>query len=701
MDKFNLWIKSKSGRNIIVGVVVALLVIVIVTQLMGVNLGGLTGTAGLVAPTGNYICLPTCSATDGRMLSLASEGYVTLAGSTISLEIAAPGSLPNFNLSFFDGDTSGIWDLGTTPLTYTLYADPTNRGATSIQLMQWTGTSMTDNAWTDFTVNQDPQALAPSGNYFYHLHIEITNVATVKTWSNFKVRSSQPIELSSNESFAYAVPMARNAVEGAVIYPSGLPTAANPNVPTTFDGTWDMYFNVTTSTPNFIVWDGDMDFGMYDCSVNDTDDADTPNDVLPSWVSGVSDKLEGVAVTTIQCRNSAGQIITGPSGQVYMSGNPSDDALNLSLRRSPGVSFDLIDPNGNEYQNGDPSGNQEWEQFRIDSDANTPADYHVSGLLPPGLYHIHVTGLDANNLNAWHPVSGSYVCMHEDGTPCIPVLHPYLIGDTVWYDLNGNGIQDNGEVGIAGVTVTLLDSNGVPVLGGTAVTDVNGQYTFMVEAGTYSVQVDASNFAAGGALENLSSTTGGELQTNTVVDANVLTYDFGYDSPINYCGFIVSPGYWKNYQQHMSSAAFLYLIQHTQDFSYLTLNQAVTILSRNNGTTKIGVPLDGTNAAFLKFLLAAELNATWNGQDNLGGILGTGYYQGTSMTVNELLHQAYLDRYSYSTSEYNFVVYLGYGGETANADTCLVQPVPLDGSTSTSSNQLPVIRQQPPSRLRP
>ncbi len=37
------------------------------------------------------------------------------------------------------------------------------------------------------------------------------------------------------------------------------------------------------------------------------------------------------------------------------------------------------------------------------------------------------------------------------------------IGDYVWLDSNGNGIQDSGEAGIQGVRVDLLDSNGNPV----------------------------------------------------------------------------------------------------------------------------------------------------------------------------------------------------------------------------------------------
>ncbi|WP_307495647.1 Ig-like domain-containing protein [Arthrobacter woluwensis] len=58
-----------------------------------------------------------------------------------------------------------------------------------------------------------------------------------------------------------------------------------------------------------------------------------------------------------------------------------------------------------------------------------------------------------------------------------------VIGDRVWNDANGNGIQDAGEAGISGVKVELLDENGQPVLDAngnpiTTTTDANGAYNF-------------------------------------------------------------------------------------------------------------------------------------------------------------------------------------------------------------------------------
>lgn len=64
---------------------------------------------------------------------------------------------------------------------------------------------------------------------------------------------------------------------------------------------------------------------------------------------------------------------------------------------------------------------------------------------------------------------------------------PSTIKGTVYYDRNDNGIQDAGEVGIAGTTVELFDSLGNFVM--TTTTDANGDYCFEnLLAGTYSVR---------------------------------------------------------------------------------------------------------------------------------------------------------------------------------------------------------------------
>jgi uncharacterized repeat protein (TIGR01451 family) len=65
--------------------------------------------------------------------------------------------------------------------------------------------------------------------------------------------------------------------------------------------------------------------------------------------------------------------------------------------------------------------------------------------------------------------------------------NPASIGDQVWIDANGNGVQDAAETaGLAGVTVTLYDGTGAALA--TKTTDANGKYLFgSLKPGTYSV----------------------------------------------------------------------------------------------------------------------------------------------------------------------------------------------------------------------
>jgi len=60
------------------------------------------------------------------------------------------------------------------------------------------------------------------------------------------------------------------------------------------------------------------------------------------------------------------------------------------------------------------------------------------------------------------------------------------LGDFVWHDADLDGLQNAGELGLAGVTVTLYDASGA--VAATTVTDANGYYGFTgLAAGTYQV----------------------------------------------------------------------------------------------------------------------------------------------------------------------------------------------------------------------
>ncbi|MGB0931026.1 MAG: SdrD B-like domain-containing protein, partial [Chitinophagales bacterium] len=110
---------------------------------------------------------------------------------------------------------------------------------------------------------------------------------------------------------------------------------------------------------------------------------------------------------------------------------------------------------------------------------------------------------------------------------------PVQLGDFVWLDDNGDGSQDNGEAGIEGITVVLLDENGNVLA--TTDTDENGFYLFdNLAPGTYSVLVPPL------LPTGEEPTTFIQMETTLTSGQSDLDLDFGYwIPPVNALGDFV------------------------------------------------------------------------------------------------------------------------------------------------------------------
>jgi len=461
----------------------------------------------------------------------------------MSFVVMLPEDASTLEIGIFDGDTgkdatgtlnpsNGHWDFGTSQLIFEVFADPLNQGGGEAELEKLatfygnaantpppggaiSSAMMPDNDWWIATMPTQPNAQSPSGNYFYHLHVTLEDPASM-TEASFKIRATGLIALHHDDAWGF-VGSLRQISDAHIIYPEwdgSWPSAGSSfwlDTPTTYDGTWAFYFDVPHSIDEISIWDGDFDFGTgyligYPSGVPieacaDDDDPDTPGDpFLPEWAIG----------TTALFEDAKG------------SGEPWEDNNGDLSRRAGCVNYVVTDPSGQQSWNTNPSGNSEWEQFTVGS--------ATGELIPADLWRIDVVGLDLGNLNFLKfPFNVIGVC--EDNQPCYPVLRPFLIGDTVWKDLDGNGVQDAGEPGREGVIVNLVDANGYVIA--TTTTDATGYYEFEVEAGTYTVQVADENFDLGGRLYGFEQTfdSDGILDnqyTDTVADANVMIYDFGY-----------------------------------------------------------------------------------------------------------------------------------------------------------------------------
>lgn len=437
-----------------------------------------------------YTYLPTASTTDGRFLSITGGSIQTLGDNPMILKLASPGTSSSMEIGIFDGDTQGIFDQGTVPLVFRLYADPEGNGTGTTQLAEWQGSAMTNNGWHTIIFNNTEAARCVSGDYFYTLKVQSSDPATVH-WSSFKLRTTGTIAIAGSSNFTFSAPLG-SQLDADVVYPS-YPTLQ----PTTYNGEWRFYMSVPTSVSSLEIWDGDLDRGSYDCTGNDTDDEDTPNE-RPSWATGAA-VAEGTATSTVPCQNSSGQPIGGTT-----TSNPPDDSRNAMIARSGSISYELIAPDNVHYANANPSGNLEWEQFRVSTAAfsRSAMDYHADAL-PAGIYTVGIAGMDLANLNAMrfpYDVAG----VDAGGNPVSPIRPDYTNGSitgTVYYEAGTNCSQSLLELGIPLAVVTITaDYNGDGITDATSSTTTSalGNFSFTgLHPGAYTVTVDRATLALG------------------------------------------------------------------------------------------------------------------------------------------------------------------------------------------------------------
>ncbi|HPM85160.1 MAG TPA: SdrD B-like domain-containing protein, partial [Candidatus Anammoximicrobium sp.] len=124
-----------------------------------------------------------------------------------------------------------------------------------------------------------------------------------------------------------------------------------------------------------------------------------------------------------------------------------------------------------------------------------PGEYYVQ-VTPPAGYLITAPNQGANDAldSDANPADGKMAVTalasgEDDRTWDAGVYLPATIGNLVWQEVDGNGIQDAGEGGVAGATVTLFTGDGVQV-GASQTTGAGGAYLFTgLAPGEYYVHV--------------------------------------------------------------------------------------------------------------------------------------------------------------------------------------------------------------------
>ncbi|HLO87666.1 MAG TPA: SdrD B-like domain-containing protein, partial [Nostocaceae cyanobacterium] len=207
---------------------------------------------------------------------------------------------------------------------------------------------------------------------------------------------------------------------------------------------------------------------------------------------------------------------------------------------------------------------------------NTPqveSGYYQFGPLLPGTYQVQFT-LPTGFSTVSPYLQGSNTALDSNANPVNNLIFKPItlvggqvnttidagfykfasVGDFVWEDKNGNGIQDAGESGIAGVNVTLTGAGADGVIGTaddtsvTTTTDAAGQYSFSgLTPGNYQVtfnQPTGYNFTTqntGGddAVDSDADATTGKSQTFTLISGETnTTIDAGLYKPASVGDFV-------------------------------------------------------------------------------------------------------------------------------------------------------------------
>ena len=165
----------------------------------------------------------------------------------------------------------------------------------------------------------------------------------------------------------------------------------------------------------------------------------------------------------------------------------------------------------------------------------TGAGAYLFANLAPGLYRVDVddTTLPAGFVTTTNndPLDVTLNAGQAVDIADFGYWDPASIGDRVWNDLNGDGVQDAGEPGLVGVTVNLVEAGPDGTLGtaddvtlSPVVTGVNGSYAFNdLPAGTYEIRVDSASVPAG-----FSASTLNPLQVVLSNGEDRTDVDFGF-----------------------------------------------------------------------------------------------------------------------------------------------------------------------------
>ncbi len=293
----------------------------------------------------------------------------------------------------------------------------------------------------------------------------------------------------------------------------------NPVVPQTTDSFGRYLFDDLPPANYYVVFDLNTLPQGYLVTTPDLGNEQSDSDADPATGKTAPTGLLGTQTSNMNMDMGIYRpVVVGNSVWFDDNHNGLQDATEAGV---PGVKATLFNAQTNQPVTADAMGNP---VVPLLTDAS--GSYRFEGL-PPGSYYV---AFDLATLPSGYTVTTPNIGADDaidsdvnpqtgksDATPQIAaggsnvtidmgIWAPVAVGDKVWYDVNGNGIQEQGETPMAGVKVTLYDAtthqpvavdvNNAPLQPQT--TNANGNYLFTnLPPGNYYVKLDLATLPQG------------------------------------------------------------------------------------------------------------------------------------------------------------------------------------------------------------
>jgi hypothetical protein len=219
----------------------------------------------------------------------------------------------------------------------------------------------------------------------------------------------------------------------------------------------------------------------------DQQDPDFPSGAVQT--EGTDPSLTFVIADAVTLSDNDGYFVQNPdvtgtlSGHLYFDNN-NDSIQNNDEPNMPNVSIQIVDGDG-VSQSIVTDDNGDWTTTVAEGDVTSTIDKNDPDF-PAGATQTEGSDPTITTINA-----GDNFSEEPDGffTP----NQTGILSGIVYEDLNGNGAQDGNEIGIEGVEVEILESDGEIT---SVTTNINGQWSTLVKIGqtTSSIDESSSNF---------------------------------------------------------------------------------------------------------------------------------------------------------------------------------------------------------------